>query len=343
MFTKSTAKLFKKADYICCQLVDSSSVYVSDGHIIFALTTEEYDKFVRPVTLRPAGNFALQGGAESGRTLDAQHIFRDALEGAGDSAALEFAPMVFPGSNCEMLAAYCREKDFVSVFNRDFISCLSTDVTYRATSKFSPALALDGKIPVAMILPIKPDPNIPRVVRAYYAAPAQSAAPESDRVEQLEAACKDHAQRAESWHTEFLAQERAAVDLRAALATAQQESNGLRAQLENLRANLAAVVEDKSRLAQQLEELKKNPTNGDETDGLHVQQPATAAAEGKSQAAALAESLAQIPGATVMIAGEKSRSPIIWISAATAAAAEAVRSAGGRWAEKKNAYYIHVA
>ena len=35
--------------------------------------------------------------------------------------------------------------------------------------------------------------------------------------------------------------------------------------------------------------------------------------------------------------------PVIWITAADPDAAEAIRRAGGRWAEKKSAFYISVA
>ena len=151
-------------------------------------------------------------------------------------------------------------------------------------------------------------------------------APVTFRAEKLEIAAaycqekdKAKAQQADQWHDAFQAQE--------------QRAAALQGQLEHTKANMAAVVEDKSRLARQLQ-------------AAQAAQPATVEATPQpapKPAASLAENLSRIPGATVKIAGENSRAPVIWITAADPDAAEAIRRAGGRWAEKKSAFYISVA
>lgn len=326
MLTKSITKLLKKADRIVCQPDESGVIYITEGHLLAVVTPEEYTRFIQPATQRPAGDFEIRDGQETPRTVDIKRLFADHLRHLDASAPLEFAPLTIQADRLEITAAYCREKDFVSIFDRALTACFDS-VSFLAADAKSPALLIADEIPVGLILPIRPQPSISRTARAYFDAPdapaAQDAQAQIDslraQIAQLEAACKAKAQQADQWHDAFQAQE--------------QRAAALQGQLEHTKANMAAVVEDKSRLARQLQ-------------AAQAAQPATVEAAPQptpQPAAALAENLSRIPGATVKIAGENSRAPVIWITAADPDAAEAIRRAGGRWAEKKSAFYISVA
>ena len=326
MLTKSITKLLKKADRIVCQPDESGVIYITDGRFVAVVTPEEYTKFIQPATQRPAGDYEICGSLDKPRTLDIKRLFTDHLRRLDASAPLEFAPLTIQADRLEITAAYCREKDFVSIFDRALTACFDS-VSFLAADAKSPALLIADEIPVGLILPIRPQPSISRTARAYFDAPdapaAQDAQAQIDalraQVAQLEAACKAKAQQADQWHDAFQAQE--------------QRAAALQGQLEHTKANMAAVVEDKSRLARQLQ-------------AAQAAQPATVEATPQpapKPAASLAENLSRIPGATVKIAGENSRAPVIWITAADPDAAEAIRRAGGRWAEKKSAFYISVA
>ena len=326
MLTKSITKLLKKADRIVCQPDESGVIYITDGRFVAVVTPEEYTKFIQPATQRPAGDYEICGSLDKPRTLDIKRLFTDHLRRLDASAPLEFAPLTIQADRLEITAAYCREKDFVSIFDRALTACFDS-VSFLAADAKSPALLIADEIPVGLILPIRPQPSISRTARAYFDAPdapaAQDAQAQIDalraQVAQLEAACKAKAQQADQWHDAFQAQE--------------QRAAALQGQVEHTKANMAAVVEDKSRLARQLQ-------------AAQAAQPATVEATPQpapKPAASLAENLSRIPGATVKIAGENSRAPVIWITAADPDAAEAIRRAGGRWAEKKSAFYISVA
>lgn len=322
MLTKSITKLLKKSARVICQPDESGVIYITDGHLLAVVTPEEYTRFIQPATQRPAGDYEICGSLDKPRTVDIKRLFTDHLRRLDASAPLEFAPLTIQADRLEITAAYCREKDFVSIFDRALTACFDS-VSFRAEGAKSPALLIADDIPVGLILPILPKPAISRTARAYFDAPdapaAQDAQAQIDslraQIAQLEAACKAKSQQADQWHDAFQAQE--------------QRSAALQGQLEHTRANMAAVVEDKSRLARQLQ-------------AAQAAQPATVEAA-PQPAAALAENLSRIPGATVKIAGENSRAPVIWITAADPDAAEAIRRAGGRWAEKKSAFYISVA
>ena len=322
MLTKSITKLLKKSARVICQPDESGVIYITDGHLLAVVTPEEYTRFIQPATQRPAGDYEICGSLDKPRTVDIKRLFTDHLRRLDASAPLEFAPLTIQADRLEITAAYCREKDFVSIFDRALTACFDS-VSFRAEGAKSPALLIADDIPVGLILPILPKPAISRTARAYFDAPDAPAAPDAQaqidslraQIAQLEAACKAKSQQADQWHDAFQAQE--------------QRSAALQGQLEHTRANMAAVVEDKSRLARQLQ-------------AAQAAQPATVEAA-PQPAAALAENLSRIPGATVKIAGENSRAPVIWITAADPDAAEAIRRAGGRWAEKKSAFYISVA
>lgn len=323
MLTKSITKLLKKADRIVCQPDESGVIYITDGRFVAVVTPEEYTRFVQPATQRPAGDYEICGSLDKPRTVDIKRLFADNLRHLNASAPLEFAPLTIQADRLEITAAYCREKDFVSIFDRALTACFDS-VSFRAADGKSPALLIADEIPVGLILPIRPQPSISRTARAYFDAPdapaAQDAQAQIDdlraQVTQLEAACKAKAQQADQWHDAFQAQE--------------QRAAALQGQLEHTKANMAAVVEDKSRLAHQLQAAQAATVEA-------APQPAP------KPTATLAENLSRIPGATVKIAGENSRAPVIWITAADPDAAEAIRRAGGRWAEKKSAFYISVA
>jgi hypothetical protein len=57
----------------------------------------------------------------------------------------------------------------------------------------------------------------------------------------------------------------------------------------------------------------------------------------------LLQQLQQLPGVTVAVNGAQTASPVVWLEGNTAAQADAIKSLGGRWSKKKQAYFFRPA
>lgn len=68
-------------------------------------------------------------------------------------------------------------------------------------------------------------------------------------------------------------------------------------------------------------------------------QPATT----KPAAVEVAARFADLPGVTTTIKGAQTAAPVIWLSGDTEQHAEAIKAAGGKWSNKRSAFYVCVA
>lgn len=110
------------------------------------------------------------------------------------------------------------------------------------------------------------------------------------------------------------------------LALARKENARQAEELEALRAKIAELEAQQA----QPQEPAENP-----------QQPAQA--DGKTAAEIIASRFADMAGVTTTIKGAHTAAPVIWLAGNTQEHAEAIKAAGGKWSNKKSAFYVRVA
>lgn len=154
-----------------------------------------------------------------------------------------------------------------------------------------------------------------------------------ERLERGSAAPETSAAPAE-WEDERAA---LAADLTAAreeLESREVDVSALREKLAEQENALTAVQAELDAARAQLAEQREAAT---------VPAPTAPAMPEKPTATQLAAELAEIPGVSATIAGANTAAPIVWATAENPDAAAALQDRGARWAEKRRAYYIHVA
>lgn len=110
------------------------------------------------------------------------------------------------------------------------------------------------------------------------------------------------------------------AELRDKLAAAEAECAALRAEL------------DKSKAAQAAAEQAAQRAN--ET---------APAAEPKTAAELIASRWSNVDGVTVTIKGAQTTSPVVWLTGDTDPHADEIKAQGGKWSNKRGAYYVRVA
>ena len=70
---------------------------------------------------------------------------------------------------------------------------------------------------------------------------------------------------------------------------------------------------------------------------------AAPAAEPKTAAELIAARFHDLPGVTVTIKGAQTTSPVVWLAGDTDPHADAIKAQGGKWSNKRAAYYVRVA
>ena len=134
-------------------------------------------------------------------------------------------------------------------------------------------------------------------------------------------------------------------DSRAVLAyynkpAADHADNGNAAELEQARNENAKQAAELEALRAKLAEL--------EAQQAQPQEPAedpqqTAQADGKTAAEIIAARFSELAGVTTTIKGAQTAAPVIWLAGNTQEHAEAIKAAGGKWSNKKSAFYVRVA
>ena len=112
-------------------------------------------------------------------------------------------------------------------------------------------------------------------------------------------------------------------------------------------ADLALARKENARQAEELEALRAKVVEL-EAQQTQPQEPAEdpqqpAQADGKTAAEIIASRFADMAGVTTTIKGAQTAAPVIWLAGNTQEHAEAIKAAGGKWSNKKSAFYVRVA
>ena len=112
-------------------------------------------------------------------------------------------------------------------------------------------------------------------------------------------------------------------------------------------ADLALARKENARQAEELEALRAKVAEL-EAQQAQPQEPAEdpqrpAQADGKTAAEIIASRFADMAGVTTTIKGAQTAAPVIWLAGNTEEHAEAIKAAGGKWSNKKSAFYVRVA
>lgn len=135
-----------------------------------------------------------------------------------------------------------------------------------------------------------------------------------------------------------------AKDSRAVLAYYNEPAAGV---ADNNAADLALARKENARQAEELEALRAKIAEL-EAHQAQPQEPAEnpqrpAQADGKTAAEIIASRFADMAGVTTTIKGAQTAAPVIWLAGNTEEHAEAIKAAGGKWSNKKSAFYVRVA
>jgi hypothetical protein len=179
-YTASVAKVLKASGKLFCQVDEAGSIYLCNGFLIFKMSVSDYTATAQKVLPCTPGPWSLDQDGLKPRSEDDYDLSKEfarevaAVEDAADAAALQRTPMIFqqtdPHRKATMAAFYNASADFAAFFNSDFIAAVDDSCTFRTLSPISPAIVYSNNEPIAMILPVRPDPNNTRAVRAYFAS-----------------------------------------------------------------------------------------------------------------------------------------------------------------------------
>lgn len=103
--------------------------------------------------------------------------------------------------------------------------------------------------------------------------------------------------------------------------------------------DLAAARDEISQLTAELDALRTRLAQQD----AQTQQPAEPAADPRTAAEQVAARFSNLDGVTTTIKGAQTAAPVIWLSGNTDPHADAIKAAGGRWSNKRSAFYVRVA
>lgn len=170
-YTSEASKVLKSSQRVVCSVTDDGTIYVSNGYFIFKMDAREYAAIVQPVVHCEPGNWRIDDGNKRDDDFHAAQYFDDAVKAVTESDILARCPLTLDANKIPAACYYQAAADFAAFYNVKFISSLHSDVTFRAPRAISPAVAyIDGE-PFAMIMPIKPEDNATRAVKAYFTKP----------------------------------------------------------------------------------------------------------------------------------------------------------------------------
>lgn len=225
-YTNEAAKALKGSERIICRVTDDGAIYVTNGFIAYKMNSPEYAAIVQPVTCCEAGNYTMQNGEKAADNgFDLVKLFNETVEQTANAPALERCPLTLQAGKAPAASYYNPAAGVASFYNAKFIAALTPSATLRATGAISAAVAYVGDEPLALVLPIKPEPKAARAVKAYFAECDNDATAEADK-------------------------------LRAELAQSQEEAAALRGDLYRA-AN--EITELKNKLAEQHETKSEQP------------------------------------------------------------------------------------
>lgn len=321
-YTTALTRSLKITERLHCRVNEETrAVYVCNGYFLVKLDRTEYDALVRPVTQREAGNFVIENGEQvPNEPLDMEKLLADAAQEAAHE--LTPAPFLFDpgvkGVKSKIAAYYSESGDFVAGFNSDYAAIIAPSLPRKSKNPTSPMVVFRGDEPQAMILPVrlgspeKPS-RVPAAVRAFF-----TDKPEESADEKLKRACKDR----DEW-------EQMARRLEAE-----------RVGLERTISDLQKVLADKTAEIEALtDRLNAQPDPQPQEEAAEAQQEQTPA----DKAAALVETLAALDGITATVKGAQTAAPVVWLTGEADAHKEKIEAMGGKWSNKRGAWYFKIA
>lgn len=182
-YTNEAAKALKGSERIICRVTDDGAIYVTNGFIAYKMTPPEYASIVQPVTCCEAGNYTMQNGEKAADNgFDLVKLFNETVEQTANAPALERCPLTLQAGKAPAASYYNPAAGVASFYNAKFIAALTPSATLRATGAISAAVAYVGGEPMALVLPIKPEPKAARAVKAYFAECDNGATAEADKL-----------------------------------------------------------------------------------------------------------------------------------------------------------------
>ena len=167
-YTKDAAKVIRQSDRLECQVTEDGTIYICNGYLIFKMDHLEYASLVQPVTCCEAGNWRIDGAGKMPGTMDVEKIFCQNVTAAESAATMELCPMVFQADKKDIIGFYSSSADFTAIYDKSFIFSVQRGSQWKSNGNLSAAVAFARGQAFALVLPIKPRPNISRAVRAYY-------------------------------------------------------------------------------------------------------------------------------------------------------------------------------
>ena len=298
---------------------ENNAVYVCNGYFLVKLNPVEYDALVRPVTQREAGNFVIYEG-ETDTAREPLDMVK-ALTDAAREAVHDLTPAPFlvdpcaKGTKAKIAPYYSESGDFVAGFNSDYAAIISASLPRKSKNPTSPMVVFSGDEPQAMILPVRIDKEksrVPAAVRAYF-----TDKPEESNHEKLKRARKDR----DEW-------EALARRLEAERDSRERELSELQKVLADKTAEIEALTE------------RLNAQPGAQPAPVEETQQEQAPAD---KAAALVETLAALDGITATVKGAQTAAPVVWLTGEADAHKEKIEAMGGKWSNKRGAWYFKIA
>lgn len=159
-YTNEAAKALKGSERIICRVTDDGAIYVTNGFIAYKMNPPEYAAIVQPVTCCEAGNYTMQNGEKAADNgFDLVKLFNETVEQTANAPALERCPLTLQAGKAPAASYYNPAAGVASFYNAKFIAALTPSATLRATGAISAAVAYVGGEPLALVLPIKPEPK----------------------------------------------------------------------------------------------------------------------------------------------------------------------------------------
>jgi hypothetical protein len=194
-YTADAAKALKVGDRIFCKITDTGEIFVCNGYLIFRMTVDEYESIVRPLAHCEPGTWTIdkKGNRTDTIPLDPEALFIREARKAASAAPLAACPLQFQRTKPAraMGSFYSAEGDFAAFFDVLFLAAVAPGATVHTTGAVAPAIFAIDELVTAMILPVRPEADAARAVKAYFNAPATTErSAESEKLQSELTACK---------------------------------------------------------------------------------------------------------------------------------------------------------
>lgn len=172
-FTKSLTKALKKYTQLACNVDGESNIYITNGYFGVKLTNDEYNLFVKPVSMREPGNWCIdQNGTQLPKELDIIFAFKRADEDA--IYKVEKSPLVFEiprtRKTDKYSAYYSVEGNFPMAFNPLYSDIIPAGLECKGKDSLSPLVTynMSGEA-IALVCPCKIESEtVTRCIRAWF-------------------------------------------------------------------------------------------------------------------------------------------------------------------------------